>query len=190
MQANENPFATDRVENLLNFRPGWSKLSWGEIESRWSNANYRCAITGRHGAGKTTLLTAWKQRLREADLEVIEIFLNRESRSLTVEQWDSLVHPKLINSIVILDGEEQLGYISRRRFYKISQTAKGVIITRHSKNHFANLIHLAPEREVLHQCVLEIAPEHYARLSPYFDRWWKDKKGNIREILLACYDAV
>jgi len=190
MQADKNPFATDRVERLLSFRPGWAGLTWRQLDNQWREADYRGSITGRHGSGKTTLISEWKQRLTINGADIIDLFLNTDSKSLQAHQWSALASEKVKNQLVILDGEEQLSYLHKRKFYKLTQRAKGVIITRHRKNHLRTLTHLDTNIETLHQCVQEIAPKDYDKLEPFLESCWKDKKGNIREILLSCYDLV
>ncbi len=190
MQAHENPFATDRVERLLSFRPVWSTITWEQLDQAWQQAGFRGAITGRHGAGKTTLISSWKHRLAERGTDYLELFLNREAKSLSEAEWESLEDPSIAQKIVILDGDEQLGYFDRRRFYRLTQQAKGLIVTRHRQNHLSTLAHLDPSIDILKQCVKELAPQHYPALEPHFQAWWKSKKGNIREILLECYDAI
>ncbi len=190
MQAHENPFATDRVEKLLSFRPAWSAMTWDQLDKTWQQAGYRGAITGRHGAGKTTLISAWKYRLAKRGTDYLELFLNREAQSLSNTEWARLDDPSIAHHVVILDGDEQLGYFDRRRFYRLTQQAKGLIVTRHRQNHLNTLAHLNPSIDILKQCVRELSSEHYPALEPHFPTWWKSKKGNIREILLECYDAI
>ncbi|MGJ8676228.1 MAG: hypothetical protein ACSHX0_01790 [Akkermansiaceae bacterium] len=188
MQAHQNPFATDRVEKLLRFDPLWSGLTWAEIELRWCGAGYACAVTGRHGAGKTTLLDAWRQRMLRRGENVLSLFLNRQSHGLDDTEWAELAD--VSQRVVILDGEEQLTYLQRRKFYQLTREAKGLIVTRHRQNHLKTIVHLDPQRNVLDRCVRLVAPEYVDLLEPHLDLWWKEKQGNLREILLCCYDVV
>lgn len=188
MTARDNPFATDRTERLLYFRPEWMGASMSELTNRWEKLDRRAEILGRHGAGKSTLLATWKQHLESEHQPVIDLFLNRESNGFNEAQWQKIeaCHGKTI----ILDGEEQLSWRQRHRFYQLTKHAVGILVTRHKKGRLPTLCHLDPGIETLHRCIQELAPEHYPSLSPLLPKWWKQYRGNIREILLRCYDEV
>jgi len=186
--ARHNPFATDRMERVLAFHPEWSGTRWEEIDQRWYALDRRAALIGRHGSGKTTFLDAWKTRLIDAGCEVAPLFLNRETSRLSEGDWRVL--EDCTGKVIILDGEEQLSWSQRRRFYQLTQKATGLLVTRHRSGRLPTLKHFDPTLEVLHTCVRQLAPDFYDQLAPEFPKWWKDYHGNIREILLRCYDEV
>lgn len=191
MQAHDNPFATDRVERVLAFKPEWAGTSWDSLETRWQELNRRATLTGRHGAGKTTFLDAWKNRLSQKhqdDHQILALFLNRESRTLKPESWLAL--EKCTKKTILLDGEEQLSWFARRKFHYLTRNAHALIITRHRKSSLPCLLHLDPDITTFHRCVQLLAPDHYARLKPDLQVWWYQTHGNIREALLLCYDAM
>ena len=188
MKACENPFATDRVERLLAFRTDWAGTTWEVLEQRWEKLGRRAALTGRHGAGKTTLLAAWMPRLRARGHQVLPFFLNREQPALEAEHWQQLA--ACPGKIVILDGEEQLSSWQRRKLHRTTRQAAGLLVTRHRPGRLPTLLHLAPPLELLHRCVRRLAPAHYPQLAPHLAGWWRDHRGNLREILLRCYDQV
>ncbi|NWK55109.1 hypothetical protein HW115_05775 [Verrucomicrobiaceae bacterium N1E253] len=186
MRAHDNPFATDRVEQLLVFRPEWSGTSWSAIEDRWTKLGQRGALIGPHGSGKTTFLDAWEKRLMEQGGEVLRLFLNRESRELDEIAWEALEDAS--GKIVILDGEEQLGWLQRRRFYQCTASAAGVLVARHRRGKLPVLLEFEPNMELLIRCVHELAPQQVEALSEHLPSWWREHHGNIREVLLRCYD--
>ncbi|BDS06825.1 hypothetical protein NT6N_18650 [Oceaniferula spumae] len=188
MTARDNPFATDRAERLLRFRSEWIGSSMSELTSRWEKLHRRAAITGRHGAGKSTLLDSWATHLGVQNQPVTRLFLNRDTRTLTPDQWHAIedCHGKTI----LLDGEGHLSWKERRKVHQLSQNAAGLLVTRHKKGSLPILCHLNPDIEILHRCVRKLAPEEYPSLAPNFPRWWKQHRGNIRDILLECYDSI
>ena len=186
MNARENPFATDRTQRILTFRPEWANTSMSELTAQWEKLNRRAEILGKHGSGKSTLLTSWEQWLAENNQPVIHIFLNREHRNISGSQWQQLTESQ--GKIILLDGEEQLSWRQRRKFYQLSTNAHGLLITRHKSGSLPTLCNLDPNIQILHHCIKEVSPENYQELAPHLPEWWKKYQGNIREILLECYD--
>lgn len=186
MTACDNPFATDRVERVLAYRPEWMGTSWEEIDNRWQQCGRRAALVGPHGVGKTTFIDAWIRRF--SDQQILRLFLNREKPTLTENSWLALTDVQ--TKLVVLDGEEQLGWYQRRKFYQMTAEAKGLLVSRHRVGKLPLLMKFNSNIEILHLCVKELAPDYYEQLNPDLSRWWKVYRGNIREILLRCYDAV
>lgn len=186
--ARHNPFATDRMEHMLAFDPSWANTSWEAIDQQWHLFNQRAAITGRHGAGKTTFLDAWKNRLTANGHEIVSLFLNRDHPSFSAQDWETIKNSS--GKIILLDGEEQLDWKDRRAFYQLSKQSAGLLVTRHRKNHLPVLAHLEPDIQILQRCIEKLAPEYHDQLSPHLPKWWKQSKGNTREVLLKCYDVV
>lgn len=184
MRAHENPFATDKLEQRLFYRPEWSGTSWEELEWSWAQRKYRGALIGRHGAGKSTLLAAWKELLEGQGKEVISLFLNREERRIT--DWDAL--QDCAGKYVFLDGEEQLTWFTRRSFLSLTRPAAGVIITRHRRGTLEPILHLSPDLSVMKNCLREIDPTILPEVQELLPEWWKQERGNMRHILLRCYD--
>jgi len=182
MRAHENPFSTSRIEEILTFRPEWLGFTWNDIEQRWSECNYRASIIGPHGSGKTTLLDAWAKRMKNDGQEVIHCFLNQEKPNL--EHWEELADSR--GKIIILDGEEQLSFMMRRKLYKITAHSKGILVTRHSKGKLSTMMNLKPDISILRRCIQEIDPS--LKSLPELEKWWIEERGNIRMILLRCYD--
>lgn len=188
MRARDNPFSTNRVEGILQFDPALMGESWDEIDSRWLKLNKRAALIGPHGAGKTTFIDSFSQRLVDQGAEVLRIFLNSESPRISSRQWKELT--KATGKIIILDGEEQLNQFQRWRFHRLTEESGGLLISRHSQGKLPIMLEFTPKIETLFHCVRKLAPEYYPQLEPDLDQWWQDDNGNIRLILLRCYDYV
>ncbi len=188
MLARDNPFSTHRVERILSFDPLLSGTNWEEIERRWTALNRRASLVAPHGAGKSTFMDAFQARLEASGHSVLRLFLNQESHKLAEEQWGMLEHCS--RKIVLLDGEEQLGHFSRRRFYRLTQDCSGLLVSRHKPTKLPQLLVLDPDMDLLVACIDRLAPQHLAQLQPMLEEWWRELHGNIREILLRCYDSV
>ena len=85
MKARENPFATERLEQV-SYR--FLDESWDELLARLAVLNYRGAIVGPEGRGKTTLFEELQRRLAERGLHEIIFFDGIEKLSLL--QWQRL----------------------------------------------------------------------------------------------------
>lgn len=133
-------------------------------------------------------MDAFQTRLETSGHSVLRLFLNQESNKLDNIQWQMLEHSQ--QQVVMLDGEEQLGYLSRRRFYQLTQNCSGLLISRHKPAKLPQLFSLEPDIQLLTTSIDRLAPEHLSQLRPMLSEWWREHDGNIREILLRCYDSV
>ena len=188
MLARDNPFSTHRVECILSFDPQLSGTSWVEIERRWMALGRRASLVAPHGAGKSTFMDAFQTRLEASGHSVLRLFLNQESNKLDKGQWRMLECCQ--QQIIMLDGEEQLSYLSQRRFYRLTQSCSGLLISRHKPTKLPQLLVLDPDMDLLVTCIERLAPEHLPQLHSMLSGWWSEHNGNIREILLRCYDSV
>jgi len=157
MRAYENPFATDRVEKLLYYRPEWSGTSWESLEKNWEELGFR-------------------------GQKVVRFFLNKESSSTL----DWKLFADCDHKFIFLDGEEQLSWFERRKFYQRTKHAKGLLVTRHRSGVLPTMCELKPSIEILSKCLLEL--DSNLTEFPDIEEWWKLDKSNVREILLRCYD--
>lgn len=186
VNARSNPFATDRTELLLSYRPEWIGTTKEELLAKWQQLDQRATLTGRHGAGKSTLLAWFRQHLLQQGQQVLHLFLNRQSKSFSETDWQKI--REAAGKFILLDGEEQLGWRARRRFYQLGQAAEGLLVTRHRPGHLPQLWDLQPDIAVLQRCIRRAAPDYYSDVEPHLPQWWQKHRGNIRDILLECYD--
>ncbi|MGB0991881.1 MAG: hypothetical protein ACPG32_05370 [Akkermansiaceae bacterium] len=186
--ACQNPFATDRVQRVLPFDVTLTNTTWDELWQRWKLLNGRATVIGPHGAGKTTFLDSWEKLLQEKNHTTLRVFLNRKKRKFSSREAHALENSH--GKIIILDGEEQLGWHGRRTFKKHTQDAAGVLITRHTPNNQPELLRLQPDIDCLIQCVQRIAPDQFSSLEKALPELWEKHHGNIRHVLLECYDLA
>ena len=197
IRAKDNPFATDRVERLLRFDPELAGTTWSEIHQRWNEMGRRGVVAGRHGSGKTTFLDAWKRQLERRGEATISIFLSRNQREPSDAQWRRIEHKATAfhagrggGEVLLIDGAEQLSRRSGRRLRDLLRGVPGWLETRHRAGSRPVLVALDPGPEVLARCVRRLSPRHGRAFAHDLPRWWKSYRGNLREILLHCYDEV
>lgn len=178
--AANNPFRVSRTEDLLFFRPDWSGFTWEQLEERWQETGHRAAIIGPHGVGKTTLLESWQKRLEGKGEQVLRIFLNRQERTFTNEVLEKIERA----TVLLVDGAEQLTWRRRRQLVKFAE-GKAWLETRHYQAGFPVIADLQPNRALLDRCLLALGEEVPKEL---LNDWWESHHGNLREVLLCCYD--
>ena len=180
MIASRNPFRVSRTEELLFFRPEWCGLTWEELEANWESVGRQGAIIGPHGVGKTTLLESWQKRLEEKGERVAKVFLNRQERSFSKVVFSEIEKA----TVLLVDGAEQLTWARRRALVRAA-CGKAWLETRHRKGRLPIVANLQPDREILNRCLAELQEEVS---SEKLDAWWTSHQGNLRDILLSCYD--
>jgi len=179
--AAQNPFRTSRLHGLEYCLDG---ISWEDLLARLESMNHRAAIIGAHGCGKSTLLQAVGNKLEEQGLFTLRLFLN-ESRKRLDSRVSKNVHE---NTVVLLDGAEQLNALAWRGFLWRIRAAKGVVITCHRPMRLP-VLHECSTSPVLLDRLLDAlhpgaAPEERAAAHALFLR----HHGNLREVFLALYD--
>ena len=155
LKARNNPFATDRLEKRLQFVPLWSGLSWGEIDSSIGSLQNRCAIVGDHGTGKTTLLEALARRYRANGDAVVSLFYNDRTRPDLVE---ILQRRKEISSrtMVFCDGSESLRLWHWLALLHVTQHARGLIVSGHTRAKLPVAVRLESSAELVARVLEEV----------------------------------
>jgi hypothetical protein len=187
MRPRDNPFAMERLERVLEFRPEWLDHTWDGLLARVAAARGRLTVAGRHGSGKTTFLDALAVRLQSCDQTVVRLFFNDRRRT-----WPppGLLPPLPAGAVALLDGGEQLGLLARTHLRRHLAPARLVIAARHRRGLGPLLLHLPGGPAILHRCVETAAPGHYPLLAPHLDGWLAAARGNLRSALRRCYDAM
>jgi hypothetical protein len=188
IRPRDNPFAMDRLEAVLAFRPEWSGTTWPGLLDRVTRARGKLAVTGHHGAGKTTFLDALAPRLEARGHPVARLFFNDMRR--TFEPAALALPDAAARTIILIDGDTHLPMPGRLRLHRHISAFRLSILARHRPSRHPTLLHLAPTAGTLHHCVRTAAPDAYPRLAPHLDHWFTLDRHNIRLTLRRCYDAI
>jgi hypothetical protein len=182
-----NPFATCWT------RPGRISYRFAAGESaellvaKLAAQNWRGAIIGPHGSGKSTLLETLRPAIVAAGKEVQAVSLHDRPRRLPAE---FIPNHNTSNSVLTIDGYEQLSWLKRWRLARRCRRAKcGLLVTAHAPTRYPTLVNLAPNLRLIEQLAADLCSE----LSTSITR--KDVAAshachgsNVREIFFDLYD--
>ena len=186
-----NPFSTRHV------RPGSVDYVFGEgedagrIVARLQAAGWRGEIVGPHGSGKSALLAALIPEIRRVGKAPLLVELHDGQRRLPID-----LTGLALNSVLIVDGYEQLGFGARfrlasfrRRYFRRrvfrQQGGIGLLVTAHRSVGFCELHRTRPTIELAIKIVERLAADVPREdIQRAFDR----RDGNIREMLFDLYD--
>ncbi len=182
IKACNNPFNSRQVEAV----PYYGE-SVDTICTRFAQMNCRGAIVGPHGNGKTTLLHELISQLKTADRNICHIFLN-DKKSLSLPQLLKIVSKKHYNTILIIDGAEQLNlpawkaieYTSRKNF-------SGLLITTHTQGMLETLTECNTSIETFCRIVDTILNSKNSIDQNILKTIYNKHKGNIRNCLSELY---
>ena len=185
MTARDNPFAPGRLRRVLGFDPVLAGTTWELLESRWRKLGCRGAVTGHRGSGKTSLLDAWAERFDEAPLR---LFFNDRHRDF--DAADRAVLASCAGKVLFIDGENHLLWLRRRELRRALQAAAGVLVARHGRGGWPELIRLRSSPVLAAILLKRASPEWAGRFLPEVESRWQTNRGNLRELLLGCYDDL
>jgi len=188
MRARDNPFRTERIQEWrYRFSAG---KSWQTLCDRLRTMRFRGAIVGPHGCGKTTLIEDLCGQLAAAGHKVDGLRINSESSRHWRRPLTRLERYGLAETIVVIDGAEQIGWWQWRGVLTRSQAWRGLIITTHRPGRLPVLYECQPEFAVLRDMVGHLAPELFESLSDRLPALFQDHQGNLRLCLRSLYDWV
>ncbi len=188
-----NPFATRCI------RPGampylfLSSVDQHSIESMLEcleKNNHWGQIIGPHGSGKSTLLAALLPILKKRGTEPLLFALHDGQRRLTSEMR-AAVAAAPPRSIVVVDGYEQLGRLSR---YRLKKTCRrrglGLLVTAHQSVGLPAL-HLTRSDLRLLRAVVDYLSSDFPGVisSDDVERSYQAHGDNTREILFSLFDV-
>lgn len=185
MTARENPFAPGRLRRVLGFDPVLAGTTWEKLEARWHQLGCRAAVTGHRGSGKTSLLDAWAERFDESPLR---LFFNDSHRDF--DAADRVVLASCAGKVLFIDGENHLSWLRRRELRRAAQAAAGVLVARHGRGGWPELIRLRSSARQAAVLLDRASPEWAGRFLPEVADRWQANHGNLRELLLGCYDDL
>jgi energy-coupling factor transporter ATP-binding protein EcfA2 len=180
-----NPFSTRFVEpGAIPYRlPGGTELD--ELVVRFDATGGWGEIVGPHGSGKSTLLasllphvTAWT---------VHRVRLSTSQRSLPDDLWP-LPGPR---PLLVIDGFEQLGWLTRRRVTRACRHAgAGLLVTTHRPVGLPPLHRTDVSPAALAWVLARLLPADAGTLLAGFDAAARVRshRGSLREVLFELYD--
>lgn len=185
MKAKDNPFSVERVLKI-NYR--LSDIDWDNLIQKLEAQQFRGAIVGQHGSGKTTLLEGLAKKLLPLNHSVKSLRLNSESPNFSPEFLDKFFSLLNKNDIVLLDGAEQLNFISWQYFkYKVKK-AKGLIITTHKEGQLPTIYNCKTNYQLLNDILFELIGSQATNIKPSSKELFDKHQGNIRDVLREYYD--
>lgn len=181
----ENPFSVQRID-AIDYR--LSDTTWAEVYSRLRDLDYRAAVVGPHGTGKTTFLDSLGNLLETHGLETRHVFINSDCRGPQRPIRRELGVCRRPDTILVIDGAEQLGRWAWWRTKRSSREFAGLVISTHTQGRLPTLLHTSTTIALLRSLVEDLAPDQAAELDPLLPGLFDRFDGNIRLCLLQLFD--
>jgi len=187
VRPRDNPFRIERLHELpYRFAEGDRK----DFLDRIRQLQFRGAIIGPHGSGKTTLIEQLVQWLHQENYATRPLRLNEFNRI----QHQPLTADWLKNSpqdtILILDGAEQLHRSVWKKLATASLQHAGLIITSHQPGFLPTLIECRTSVKLLADLTQALlGGDKELSEKPLADLYQRHR-GNIRDCLRELYDAA
>jgi len=188
MRACDNPFRVQRLARLAYRLEG---TTWEALLGRWDALGRRAALVGPEGRGKSTLLAELAARLVTRDGYVVrEVTLRRGERQLAAEERSRLLEGVGERDLLLVDGAQELAPWEWRRLRGASRHAGGLLVTSHRPGLLPTLHECRTSAELLGDLIGELfADEEHAHRATAVAALFARHRGNLRDALLASYDA-
>lgn len=181
MLAKDNPLNTNRIESL-SYR--FYDDSFSSMLKRLGDLNHRAALVGPEGSGKTTLLLELKEHLEDSGIKAHLYGLKKDRKKIPWQFWFKDFEP---NSIILLDGAEQLSLLEFNLLKLKTQGLKGIVITSHRSGLLPTLLECTTSIELFEELLEKLVPvDKPSRKS--IEAAFKKHSGNIRMAFLELYD--
>ena len=187
-QFDGNPFSTRHV------RPGAidyifpSGTTAESLLARLEGNSWTGQIVGPHGSGKSALLATLIRAVEGSSRQVRLEELHDGQRRMPRDFWNTdCITP---NTLVIVDGYEQLGFSSRfklRRFCR--KRALGLLVTAHTSVGFPDLFRTAPDMATTVRLVEQLVDRDSPISADEIRQRFSAHKGDIREVFFDLYDV-
>lgn len=188
MRPRDNPFRAGRVDGLgYRFPDGVSAES---LIAGLFRLGGRAAIVGPHGHGKSTLLRALATALLERGYDVRRATLRTESPRLAPEVAHGFLSNLTPQTMLLLDGAEQL---SRPRWLHLRWRARhagGLLITSHGAGLLPTLFECSTTPELLEELMRELTERQGATEPPAARALHLRHRGDLREALREAFDSM
>jgi hypothetical protein len=176
-----NPFSTRFVTPgaiPFHFAPAGGPNA---IVARLHETGGRGQVVGPHGSGKSTLVAGLLPAL--ADWTVYQVRLNTTHRELPPWVWDA----PPATGLLVLDGFEQLGFLTRRR---LKRHWPGLVVTAHGSMGLPDLVRTDVTPETAEHVIRSLVPPGGEWVLDGFDvvARLRRHRGSLREVLFELYD--
>ncbi|MCK5000542.1 MAG: hypothetical protein KAS23_13450 [Anaerohalosphaera sp.] len=187
MKPCDNPFRSCRVDavEFVSF-----DHTVEQLYENFCRMDYKAAIVGQHGRGKSTLLRQIAQRLNSDSVPARLIFIN-DTVPFTSSMQKSFIRDIHPDSVVLVDGIDQLGWFRRHRLLRcLSKKCRGILVVSHGRSKLPTLTECTSSPELLTQLVKTLLSHQSlpmidnAMIKDIFQR----HNGNIRNCLSELYD--
>jgi hypothetical protein len=176
----DNPFTVQRVLEIRYRLP--AGLKWEDLLERLAALRWRAAIVGPHGHGKTTLLEDLAPRIAGRGFRVRTISL-REAHPRLDRTDEEMIQGLGPGDVLLLDGAEQLGWLSWTAVRLRTRRAGGLVVTSHRPGLLPTLFECQTSAELLAGIVGELAEDNI-EVEALYER----HRGNVRDALRELYD--
>ena len=145
-------------------------------------------IVGPDGSGKSALLAALVPAIKHAGRRTLVIELHDGQRRLPLDFRRAAESGR--STVLIVDGYEQLGLLSRFRVKRFCRRAGlGLLVTAHAPVGLPDLFHSAVSLQLAQQIVEQLQREHPSHITPEdVAERFSLHGGNLRELLFELYD--
>jgi len=191
MRACENPFRVQRLARLSYRLEG---TTWETLLEKWDALGRRAALVGTEGRGKSTLLGQLAERVAARDgCRVRLVTLRRGERRLASAERARLLDDADERDLLLVDGAQELSAWEWRRLRDASRNAGGLLVTSHRPGLLPTLHECRTTPELLGNLLDELlrdqpGDEAIASVAAA-DALFARHRGNLRDALLAAYDA-
>jgi hypothetical protein len=159
-----------------------------ELLGRCERLRYRAAIIGPHGAGKTTLLEDLETRLQERGFSTRMLRLDTENPAFEPEFLLDLNRRLNPQTVLLLDGAEQMKCWDWLCFRFRTRIARGLIVTSHKAGRLPTLWECRTSAELLNLIAANLLDVDPRCLLARSEALYKKHRGNLRDALRNWYD--
>ena len=168
-------------------------ISWS-WSPRWDALGRRAALVGPEGRGKSTLLGELAARLEARDgCRVRAVTLHRGERRLVSAERARLLDGVDHRDLLLIDGAQELSAWEWRRLRDASRGAGGLLVTSHRAGLLPTLHECGTTPELLGDLLGQLLRDepHDGAIASVAaaDALFARHRGNLRDALLAAYDA-
>ncbi|MBO7725649.1 MAG: hypothetical protein J6S40_04200 [Thermoguttaceae bacterium] len=165
------------------------------LDEKFAAGRYRAQVVGPHGSGKSTMTESFAKYLNLTGIGVVKSAIHSGTHTLPDElraELDRRPADDAVKCVVIFDGYEQLGALSRLRLRRLCRSKNlGLLVTTHKRQWFVGpvLYRTATSDETLEKIVSYLLDDSQRCPGKTILRELRRRhKNNVRAILDGLYD--